>query len=60
MKKVMGDGDVLRCLAKNLIWMAPYSQCGASCDRICVESNKNDLCLKIRQAINECRRIGTE
>lgn len=57
MSKLMGNGDVLRCLAKHLIYrpVRPGKyQCDASCDRICVEfNNKNDLCLRVREAINE-------
>ena len=53
MKKIMGYGDVLRCLAKNLIYHPPYTEADTRCDRICVESGKNDFCLKVRQAINE-------
>lgn len=58
MVKVMGNSDVLRCLAKHIIYTPPSQggskyQCDIHCDRRCVECGKNDLCLAFRKAIDE-------
>ena len=54
MVKVMGNGDVLRCLAKNLFYHCIKTGlylADVHCDRKCVPFGKNDLCLAFRSVI---------
>jgi hypothetical protein len=55
MVKVMGNSDVLRCLAKNITYI-PISpgryRADANCDRKCEPLGKLGLCRQLRQVIN--------
>ena len=53
--KVMGVGDVLRCLARSLIWrpVAPGEyQSDVSCGRGCVSLGKLALCVALREVLD--------
>jgi len=57
MVKIMSNSDVLRCLAKNIIYRPVQPgeyQCDVHCDRKCVEYGRaNDLCIALRGAIDK-------
>jgi len=57
MVKVMGNSEVLRCLAKNIIYTPTQSgnyQCDARCDRRCIKYGRaNDLCIALRGTISK-------
>lgn len=58
MVKVVGVGDVLRCLARNIVWRlvkpGVYEcDCNATPPRTCIESGQLNLCIALRNAVGE-------
>jgi len=61
MIKVMGNGDVLRCLARHIIYHSTEPKSGklskyqldVSCDKRCEPLGKLDLCIALRDVIDK-------
>lgn len=55
-KKFVGTDDVLRCLAKNLIWM-PSPSGKYYADAKCNKCSRVQLCIKLRDIIEKDKGV---